>query len=118
VDKNRSKTDEYNQENGEDGLDGDSRSLYVGKSSNLRNSGSYVSSMISSSPADIGSKNDSQTASSSAYNQALPPMGTQPSAFYLFPGGANANMPSKKIQGYENAGMNTSKSSGTSAIPY
>jgi hypothetical protein len=45
-------------------------------------------------------------------------MGTQPSAFYLFPGGANANMPSKKIQGYENAGMNTSKSSGTSAIPY
>lgn len=118
VDKNRSKTDEYNQENGEDGLDGDSRSLYVGKSSNLRNSGSYVSSMISSSPADIGSKNDSQTASSSAYNQALPPMGTQPSAFYLFPGGANANMPSKEIQGYENAGMNTSKSSGTSAIPY
>lgn len=115
VDKTRSKLEEYSQDNTEGGMEGDSGSIYVAKSSNLRNSGSYVSSMTPSSPANMGSKNDSHPASPNAYNQALPPMGSQQSAFYMFPGGGNTNTPSKDMQGYDNGDMNPSRNLGIAA---
>ncbi|KAI9288082.1 hypothetical protein BC943DRAFT_183310 [Umbelopsis sp. AD052] len=115
VDKSR-KTEGYSQENIDNGLEtGESSGpLYVAKNSNLRNSGSYIPSMTGSSPpSTIGSKNDQQATGSAGYSQALPPMGSQQSAFYLFSSGGNTNMPNKEMQGYENGDMNTtSRTSG------
>jgi hypothetical protein len=115
VDKSR-KNEEYSQENIDNGLQNGESSgpLYVAKNSNHRNSGSYIPSMTgSSSPSNIGSKNDQQAAGSAGYSQALPPMGSQQSAFYLFSAGGNTNMPNKDMQGYESGDMNTtSRSSG------
>jgi hypothetical protein len=117
VDKSR-KTEEYDQDNIDNGLENGESSgpLYVTKNSNLRNSGSYIPSMTaSSSPSNMGSKNDQQAAGSAGYSsQALPPMGSQQSAFYLFSAGGNTNMPNnKEMQGYENGDMNTtSRTSG------